>query len=149
MTDLVRLARARALGSTGEGQRVRLAARITFREMGRRVGVPQSSIVQWESGKTWPSEEAALRWLDAVEELQTVLDGPTDTGEPYAYPKDAGEFAARWNAKTVQERDELVTRLVSDSRRSLHCYQANHDEEIERLRAVIIDHAFNEGTKDR
>lgn len=38
----------------------------------------------------------------------TDLAGATDRGRPDTWPKDAGEFAARWNAKTLIERDEWV-----------------------------------------
>lgn len=43
--------------------------------------------------------EANTKTLDAM-----VLEGATDEGAPFSYPKTPGEFAARWNKWSPERR---------------------------------------------
>lgn len=58
----------------------------------------------------------------------TELDGATTPGEPNTHPANAGEFAARWNALTPEERDQRARAIVADSETAIRCFMYRHDE---------------------
>jgi hypothetical protein len=66
-----------------------------------------------------------------------VLDGATDPGEPNAYPANAGEFAARWNAWTPAQRDTWLGARIESSQRSAACYEQDHVGRLGQLDARI------------
>ena len=91
------------------------------------------------------------------------LAGATTEGEPFAWPKDAGEFAARWNATLPMERDKLVEIMVRNAQEATMCFVANHKGELEQaqdaLRRLAADNQYfrdspnlafyHQGLKDR
>lgn len=65
-----RLARVKAMAASGEARRVRLAARLSLRDVGLAVGVDQSTVSKWEAGDRVPRGDAAWRYADLIERLQ-------------------------------------------------------------------------------
>jgi len=57
----------------------------------------------------------------------TTLKGATNSGDHAAYPSNAGEFAARWNALSEEAREDLLQRLVLASRDAVRCYETHHE----------------------
>jgi len=51
--------------------------------------------------------EANAKTLDSM-----VLEGATDEGAPFAYPRTAGEFAARWNKWSPERRQEWLDEAI-------------------------------------
>lgn len=69
-TDLLELARARALADSGRGREVRLAARLSLADVAGVIGTAASTVQRWEQGARRPYGEAALRWLNLIEALE-------------------------------------------------------------------------------
>lgn len=44
-----------------------------------------------------------------------ALDGATDVGSPFSYPRTPGEFAARWNAASQEWRENWLRQAIRDS----------------------------------
>lgn len=61
---------------------------------------------------------------------QTTLDGATDPGDPAAWPADAGQFAARWNAADTERRNALVRSMPDTSWQAERCLIENHDARL-------------------
>jgi DNA-binding transcriptional regulator YiaG len=78
MTSFVRLAQARQLGPSGLGRSIRVAARLSLRDMARWVGVDPATVHRWETGKSVPAPEHAERWLDALAELADLATAPPE-----------------------------------------------------------------------
>jgi transcriptional regulator with XRE-family HTH domain len=72
--DLISLARARHLASTGLGRRIRLAAGLSVSELAGAVEVPSATLWRWESGQSRPRADAARRWQAVLGELAQELD---------------------------------------------------------------------------
>lgn len=62
-----------------------------------------------------------------------TLEGATDRGEPNAYARDAGEFAARWNAASEEQREDRVRWMVKSSQDAAACFERDHEGRIEWL----------------
>lgn len=54
------------------------------------------------------------------------LDGATDPGSPATMPATPGEFAARWNSKTEEQRAAFLQAMQEASDRAQLCY-LQHD----------------------
>lgn len=65
----------------------------------------------------------------------TDLDAATTPGPENTYPADAGEFAARWNEWTTEQREDWVQAVVRGSEERSACFMRNHEGQIHRLRA--------------
>ena len=76
LLQLHRLRDARALGPSGRGRSARLAARLSLNDFARAIEVDPASLCRWEHGRTRPRREAALRWLAAVEDIDTTAGSP-------------------------------------------------------------------------
>jgi len=72
----------------------------------------------------------------------TDLEGATDVGVQGTWASSAGEFAARWNARTPEEREAFTARIVNDAACAASCRQADHRGEIDRLRTALLDVTF-------
>lgn len=72
--NLNRLAYARSLASTGEGQRLRRAADLSVREVADGVGVTATTLSRWERGTHRPRGPAALRWAGVLSALTTAAE---------------------------------------------------------------------------
>jgi DNA-binding transcriptional regulator YiaG len=67
--ELVAIARARALASSGTARWLRLAAGLSLPEVARAVGVSPSTIWRWERDRRSPRGDAAARYSRLLEEL--------------------------------------------------------------------------------
>jgi hypothetical protein len=65
----------------------------------------------------------------------TALDGATEPPDPGRQCADAGEFAARWNAHTPEDRDEWVRNVNRALQEASTCFTMNHVRRIEMLEA--------------
>ena len=67
--DLVKVSRARRLCMDGQGRRLRVAAQVSVRELAQAVGVNPATVCRWETGESAPRPDAAVRWVDALQQL--------------------------------------------------------------------------------
>lgn len=67
---------------------------------------------------------------------EATLQGATDMPDEGRRVANAGEFAAAWNARTDQQREDLVVQLLHQQDTSIKCFQQDHDSLLEQLRAV-------------
>jgi DNA-binding XRE family transcriptional regulator len=74
MSDLTKLSWVRQAALNGEARCIRVEAGITQAELASVVGVVQSALNHWESGKRRPTGEAALRYANT---LRTLGKRPT------------------------------------------------------------------------
>lgn len=78
--------------------------------------------------------EATGRRLAAYgQDAATTLDGATTTGEPNAWPANAGEYAARWNAHDTEWREDHVISQVDTAQRASRCIEHDHEGKIRHL----------------
>jgi DNA-binding transcriptional regulator YiaG len=70
--DLVKLTRARQLAESGEGQRIRLAAGLSYAQFGAACGVSDVTVLRWESRQRRPSGTPALKYCDLLDSLAAV-----------------------------------------------------------------------------
>lgn len=71
--DIADLASARFLTTSGEGRRIRMAARVTVRELAEHVGVTKATIRRWESGEMVPRGQHAVAYLAALRRIGARL----------------------------------------------------------------------------
>lgn len=69
VTDLRRLARINALLESGAGRSIRQAHGLPLSAFADEIGVSPAALSRWELGQRKPRREAALRYLDALEQL--------------------------------------------------------------------------------
>jgi hypothetical protein len=74
--------------------------------------------------------------LRAAQE-RTNLHDASERGNPAAYPASAGEFAARWNAKSVEQREDWRAALIIGSDRAVTCMREDHAGELAHLRKQV------------
>jgi len=77
---LAQLQRARTLGPDGQGPRIREEARLSLSELAQVIGVDAATLCRWELGLVRPRRDAALRWLRAIDALQSGTDAEPDNG---------------------------------------------------------------------
>jgi len=68
----VDLARVRRLARSGQARKIRVAGDVSLREMARDRGVDPSTLARWETARTRPSPDAALRWLDLLLRIEAT-----------------------------------------------------------------------------
>lgn len=68
--DLLLLARARRLASTGEARRLREQAALSLREVADAVGMPHTTLWRWENGQRTPHGAKASAWALLLDELK-------------------------------------------------------------------------------
>jgi transcriptional regulator with XRE-family HTH domain len=71
---LIEIARARRLGRTGEGRRIREAAAVSVRELATSIGVDPATVWRWESGNAVPKPDQARRWDAALRDLAELVE---------------------------------------------------------------------------
>ena len=64
---------------------------------------------------------------------RTTLDGATTPGEEFAWPANAGEFAARWNEADTEQRDAWVRSIVDNAEAASRCFRMAHRQQVELL----------------
>jgi DNA-binding transcriptional regulator YiaG len=67
--DAVKLTRMRRLADSGAARAIRESAGLSLSEASRGAGVNRITIHRWETGQRRPHGDAALRYLDLLEEL--------------------------------------------------------------------------------
>jgi len=72
-TDLGRVTRARRLGKSGQGKRIRQAADASLSDIAREVGVHPATVYRWEEGITRPGAEHAALWETVLAQLVEEL----------------------------------------------------------------------------
>lgn len=87
-------------------------------------------------------DDAWQRALDVVlaarrGEQAPTLDGATEPGPENTYAADAGQFAARWNALTPEQRDTFVQGHNRNSELVIQCIASNHAGHIDHLEGLI------------
>ncbi|MFF7200483.1 helix-turn-helix domain-containing protein [Streptomyces sp. NPDC008141] len=69
-TQVLRLADVRAAVSSGEAQRLRVAAQLSIGEVANAIGVDQSTVWRWEQGARKPRGEGALAYGELIKALR-------------------------------------------------------------------------------
>jgi transcriptional regulator with XRE-family HTH domain len=69
---LARLVRAYQLAEHEKGRLIREQAGITLQELAARIGTNISELSRWERRKARPRAACALRWLEAIEVIQSA-----------------------------------------------------------------------------
>lgn len=69
-SQILLLARARRLASSGDGQRIRTGADLSLSEVADAVGVNITTLWRWEHGERSPRGEPAARWARLLDELE-------------------------------------------------------------------------------
>ncbi|WP_083442309.1 helix-turn-helix domain-containing protein [Nitriliruptor alkaliphilus] len=59
-------AEARRLATSGDGARIRQAARLSVAEVAAAVGVDRVTVARWETGERRPTGEPALRYAALI-----------------------------------------------------------------------------------
>ena len=72
---LMQIVATRQRARDGTARAIRQRAGVTLAEMARTVGVTESTMSRWESGQRNPRGEAALRWMEALAELERATTG--------------------------------------------------------------------------
>lgn len=79
-----------------------------------------------------PELVAALtRALERLDE--TALDGGTIAPDEGRRVANAGEFAAAWNGRTREQREDLVVQLLHQQDVTIRCFQGDHEGALEQL----------------
>jgi DNA-binding transcriptional regulator YiaG len=66
----LRLADVRSALTSGEAERLRVAAQLSIGEVARACGVDQSTVWRWERGVRKPRGDAALAYGELIESLR-------------------------------------------------------------------------------
>lgn len=66
----LRLADVRTALTSGEAERLRVAAQLSIGEVARACGVDQSTVWRWERGIRKPRGEAALAYAELIDSLR-------------------------------------------------------------------------------
>jgi DNA-binding transcriptional regulator YiaG len=70
----------RRLQDSGQARRIREQAGVSVALLARSIGVQEATVWRWETGRSRPREDAALRWLAALERMADDTD-PAKGGE--------------------------------------------------------------------
>lgn len=65
------------------------------------------------------------------------LEGATEPGPPDV-ESTPEQFAARWNARTPEQRAEWLAGRREDSRVAMNCLMMQHEQRIEQLESQIV-----------
>jgi len=71
--QMVGIARARRLAA-GSGRRIREAAGLSVRELASGIGVDASTLWRWETGRSRPRGDAAIRWQRTLQALNDEVE---------------------------------------------------------------------------
>jgi transcriptional regulator with XRE-family HTH domain len=64
----------RRLQDSGQARRIREQAGVSVALLARSIGVQEATVWRWETGRSRPREDAALRWLAALERMAGDTD---------------------------------------------------------------------------
>lgn len=79
MTYALKLARVRRLAASGEARRLRRTANLSYAETSGAVAVSPATILRWETGERSPHGDAAIRYLELLDQLAD-LESTADAG---------------------------------------------------------------------
>ncbi len=79
---LNQIVEARRLAETGRAREIRLAGRLSTRELAKAVGVDPKTITRWEEGKTKPKGDQAVRWVEGLRAVEAGLREASDAETP-------------------------------------------------------------------
>ena len=65
----------RRLQDSGQARRIREQAGVSAALLARSIGVQEATVWRWETGRSRPREDAALRWLEALERMADEKGG--------------------------------------------------------------------------
>jgi DNA-binding transcriptional regulator YiaG len=65
----VALSRIRRLAVSGQARAIRVRAGISQGELAEDIGTSQSALSLWESKRRRPTGDAAIRWLETLDQL--------------------------------------------------------------------------------
>lgn len=68
--DLLLVARARRLASTGDAKRLRESSGLSVSEVAAAIGVSRTALWRWEAGQRAPRGAAASAWAAFLNELE-------------------------------------------------------------------------------
>lgn len=71
--QVLALSRARSVARTGEARRIREAAQLSLAEVAAAIGVDTSTVHRWETGDRRPRGDAAVRFIELLDELREAL----------------------------------------------------------------------------
>ncbi|AXQ52922.1 hypothetical protein SEA_NEFERTHENA_59 [Microbacterium phage Neferthena] len=85
-------------------------------------------------------EDAIRILLEQVDELKpgTTLDGATNEPAPHTEIATAGEFAARWNTWTPDQRDAVWVQIRKAADDGYKCFMEDHEGLKEQLAAANL-----------
>ena len=63
------LARARGLAKSGLGKTIRLAARLSLRDVASACDASPSAVLRWEVGQRVPHGPSGIRWMRFIDQL--------------------------------------------------------------------------------
>jgi DNA-binding transcriptional regulator YiaG len=72
-TEIGRLTTVRQLASSGKARKIRLNAQATLGEIAGEVGVLPGTVWKWETGRCRPNGEPAIRYLDVLDRLASIV----------------------------------------------------------------------------
>lgn len=72
MSEIVDIARARALARSGRGQEIRERAGVSRSELAKELGRHETTVARWEGGERSPRGAVALRYGQLLTELEQV-----------------------------------------------------------------------------
>lgn len=70
--EILLVARARRLATSGDGMRIRTAADLSLSEVADAVGISVSALWRWEHGERAPRGAPAAAWARLLDELDQV-----------------------------------------------------------------------------
>lgn len=71
--QILSLAAARRHATTGSGEAIRKAARLTLAEIASAIGASEASVCRWEKGQQTPRTAVGIRWAELLAELEKTL----------------------------------------------------------------------------
>lgn len=99
----------------------------------------------WCSYETAPhgSERLARKYapvtvLSRGESRVTELDGATEQPDEFVAVADAGQFAASWNARTPEQREQWVEWMSTLAEQVMRCAMQDHEGAVEMQRRAFV-----------
>lgn len=68
-SDVVDVARARRMASSGEAKAIREEAGLSLSELAGGIPVVTTTLWKWETGRSRPRPDAAVRWIQILDDL--------------------------------------------------------------------------------
>jgi transcriptional regulator with XRE-family HTH domain len=113
VTQLVEVARVRALCLNGLAARIRELGGLTLDEVADAVGTSHSSVRRWELGEVRPSAQVALRYGDLLDRVWLAVGGGRPMADLQRPVEVAGSsFPEFWEDAPVSAGGSRVSRTA-------------------------------------